>query len=502
MGGKIVYGITAETNGWNAATNQWAASGLQVARTMFDTLTAFDEFGTIHPYFAQSFDHNADFTEWMFTIRPGVKLHNGKTVTAETIVRNQNYLRRSPITQQVYATVDSIRAVGDNTVQFKLKEPWVGFPMLFATQVGIVADAEWLESNDSLHPIGTGAFILQDWKIGDKLTVKKNPNYWQSDLKGNRYPYLDSIEFRVITDDGTRSDALQSGDIDMMTTISAATANSLASKFQEIKDWDGGSVFVQLNTTPTVDGKANPLANIHARTAIAYATDPKAVASIAGKGLILATSPFGASTPWGMPSDQNGYLNYNVAKAKAEVTEYKKETGASSLDFTLMGLPNIDVARTLQQLSGMWSKAGITAHIQTLDQSARITATVTGNYQATFTNNYGFPDPDNDFYFWSSSSNKTPPTISINFSHYSTDKIDADLAAGRQSGYPNVRKQAYNDLAKQLNAGLTHIWLYYTPFTYIAEKRVQGFNTLQGPAHIPFGNFAPKTWWSQIWLSS
>jgi len=126
---------------------------------------------------------------------------------------------------------------------------------------------------------------------------------------------------------------------------------------------------------------------------------------------------------------------------------------------------------------------------------------VTGDYQVTYTNNYGYPDPDNDYYFWSSATIKPPPGISINFAHYGTPKIDADLATGRESGYPTNRKAAYDDLARQLNAGFTHIWLYYTPFTYIAQKKVQGLETSQGPGHIPFGNFVPKTWWNQIWLS-
>jgi peptide/nickel transport system substrate-binding protein len=195
-------------------------------------------------------------------------------------------------------------------------------------------------------------------------------------------------------------------------------------------------------------------------------------------------------------------VNTNLAQAKAEVAQYEKETGASSLEFTLMGLPSIDVTRAMQQLAAQWKKAGIDAGIETLGQTARETAIVTGDYEATYTNNYGYPDPDNEYYFWSSSSIKPPPGISINFSHYGTTQLDNDLTTGRQSGFPNIRKQAYNDLVKQLNAGMTHIWLYYTPFTYIAQKRVEGFDSLQGPAHVPFGNFMPKTWWSQIWMTS
>ena len=65
-----------------------------------------------------------------------------------------------------------------------------------------------------------------------------------------------------------------------------------------------------------------------------------------------------------------------------------------------------------------------------------------------------------------------------------------------------MRKKAYDDVVKQLNAGLTHDWLYYTPFTYAFQKKVHGLDTPQGPAHVPFGNFFPKTWWAQVWVAN
>ena len=76
------------------------------------------------------------------------------------------------------------------------------------------------------------------------------------------------------------------------------------------------------------------------------------------------------------------------------------------------------------------------------------------------------------------------------------------MNTGRQSGYRGDSQGRHTtDLVEHLNAAFTHIWLYYTPFTYVADKNVQGLSTAQGPGTIPFGNFMPKTWWNQIWLS-
>ena len=203
-----------------------------------------------------------------------------------------------------------------------------------------------------------------------------------------------------------------------------------------------------------------------------------------------------------MPSAKNGYVSYNLAKAKSEVAAYDQDSGQTGLTFTLSGLPSVDDARTLQQLQAQWKLAGISVNIETLEQTAYITKIALGGYQAAFFRNYGYPDPDQDFYFWSSTTAKGVGNVSINFTQYSTPQIDKDLTTGRQSGYPKNRKAAYDDLTQQLNAGFVNIWMYSTPYSFIAQKKVQGLDAPGGPSTIAFGNYSPKTWWANVWLQS
>ena len=508
-GGSLEVGIPTETAGWNPALDQWDDTSNLVASTIFEPLATAGADSGAKPWLATSWIANTTFTRWVIHLRSGVQFQDDTPLNAQAVVDNLHaYLASVFYKLTVSPMFKDEKALDDSTVQVDLTQPWAAFPSSFLDSASAYMMAPSMLAAGAAganHPIGTGPFVFSAWDQNSTFSVSRNPHYWGGlDAAGHVMrgtPYLDSIEFKVITDDSTRAQALQSGDLDMLTTIDASTANSLASSYTEVKDWDGGSVFAQPNTAPTVGGKPNPMADIHARLALAYATDAKAVARLAGNGLNLATSPFGPNTPWGMPSDQNGYVSFDLAKAKAEVADYEKDTGNSSLTITLLGLANIDASKAMQALAEQWNEAGIITHIESLDQTARITAIVTGNYQVTYSNNYGYPDPDNDYYFWTSATIKPPPGISINFAHYGTAKIDADLTTGRQNGYPSERRAAYEDLVHQLNAGVTHIWLYYTPFTYIAQRKVQGLDAPQGPGHIPFGNFVPKTWWSQIWLS-
>ena len=206
LGGKLVYALNSETNGWNPATNQWAPPGLIVSRAIFDTLTAYDDQSHVKPFLAESFSSNADFTKWTFKLRPGIKLQNGKPANADVVVRNQTYLSKSPITGPAYkySGVTAITKEDDLTFSVTLSRGSAVYPIALATQLGVVADPDWLESNDSLKPIGTGPFAMDTWQIGNKLTVKKNPDYWRKDANGVAMPYLDSVEFRIVTDNDAR----------------------------------------------------------------------------------------------------------------------------------------------------------------------------------------------------------------------------------------------------------------------------------------------------------
>jgi peptide/nickel transport system substrate-binding protein len=511
-GGSLVVGIRAETNGWNPATAQWADTGSLEGSTVLEPLAMVGADSGAKPWLAKSWIANTTFTRWVINLQTGVTFQDGTPFDANAVVQNIEAASKGPLSGLAIGPMfKDEKALNSTTVQVDLTQPWAAFPSSFLDggSAYMMAPSQIAAgTNGSLHPVGTGPFSFDNWQQGVSFKVKRNPSYWGGlDINGHRrtgmgLPYLDSIEFKVITDDGTRTAALQSGDINMEYTTSASDANRLASSYEVIRDWDTESAFIMPNTAPTVGGKPNPLSNIHSRMALAYATDRDQIAKLIGAGVQIPTSAWSPSSPWGMPVSQNGYVDYDLTKAKAEVAQYEQQTGTTSLTFTLSGLPSIDDAKTLQQLQAQWKQAGITVNIETLEQTAYITKIATGGYQAAFFRNYGYPDPDQDFYFWSSTTAKGVGNISINFTQYTTPQIDSDLNTGRGNGYPSKRKAAYNDLTKQLNAGFDNIWMYNTPYSFIAQKKVRGFDAPDGPENIAFGNYLPKTWWSEIWLQS
>ncbi len=465
-GGRLVYGLVAETNGWNPSTNQWAASGLEVTHAIFDTLTAFDENSEIHPYLAESYSHNDTFTEWKIKLRPGIKLHNGKTVTADTIVRNQTYLKKSPVTGGAYIKVDGYTAEDTNTVVVKLNEPWVTYPMSLATQLGVVADADWLESNDGLHPIGTGPFVFGEWTIGNKLTVKKNPNYWRKDKDGAAYPYLDSVEFRVIPDSDSRGNALRAGDIDMMESFSGTQVQAFQTddKFQILSNPKGETAehFVQLNTM------SPPLDDPNARLALAYATNKDDVNEVMNGGFNeLANGPFAPSSPWYKATD---YPQFDQAKAKELVDKVKKDHG--SFAFKLSGGPDPVTQKEQQLLQQQWKAVGIDVELETLEQATLIINVVSGNYQATAWEQFDSPNPTLDGVWWEPELAVKPPTFSLNFARNKDDQIGTALATARGSADPATVKTAIGVVQDRLAADVPYVWMYHSHVSIIGTTRI------------------------------
>ena len=160
--------------------------------------------------------------------------------------------------------------------------------------------------------------------------------------------------------------------------------------------------------------------------------------------------PSGPTPRGACPSDQNGYVGYDLAKAKAEVAEYEQETGDVVAHRHAHGAAQHRRGHRpagAQPPSGR--KAGITTHIQTLDQSARITAVVTGNYEVDLHQQLRLPRSGQRVLLLvvhrrssrRRRSASTSPTTA-------PPQIDKDLTTGRQSGYPNIRKQAYDDLVQ------------------------------------------------------
>jgi peptide/nickel transport system substrate-binding protein len=495
-GGTLAVGVLADTTGWNPTADQWGVSPAFAGSAMMESLTTLDAAGVPQPWLATAWESNDDDTSWTITLRDGVTFHDGTAFDADAVVANFEDVLASPLTGiALGGAIDKARKVDAKTVTIDLTLPWAAFPSSF-----LAGPNAWMRApsmlaagpDGSTNPVGTGPFKFESTETGTSLKLVKYADYWR---EGE--PHLDSIEFLPISDDISRANALKSGDIDMMLTTSAADATDVGDDYQVIKDWDTETTLLVVNTRETAGGAPNPLANVHARRAIAHATDPEVVASLVGDDLEIPSSPFSAESAWNDPAIAEAYPAYDVAKAKEEVELYKKDTGEAALDVVLLGSSDTGTVAQLQALQAQWTEAGIESDIEAIEYSAMAIRGVQGNFQLIFGPIYSAPDPDQNYHFLSKSTVAEDGAIGINFSAFATEATQDALDRGRESDNVDERKKAYTDLFTEINEAAANIWLYFTPYSIVASQRVHG---LQMAGELPFGNFQPKTWWGQVWV--
>ena len=469
-GGDVVYGVEAETaGGFCLPEAQLAVSGIQVARSMYETLTAPNENGEYVPLLAESVTPNATYDEWTIVLREGIKFHDGSDLTADVVKNNFDasrglYPTRHPMLGPLVMTNwDEITVTGPLSLTVTTKTPWPAFPAhLYGNgRTGIMAQAQLDdEEHCTDRMIGTGPFMLDEWATNDHLTVVRNPDYWREGL-----PYLDSIEFRPILESTQRVNALQSGEVQVthvMNSLQVADLQALAAQgdialYQT--DEFADTVFTMLNVSQP------PFDNILARRALVSAIDTETLNEVREKSIPqLATGPF-APGSMGYLED-TGLARYDLEEAKELVARYEEETG-QDLSLTILSTPEPANIETGQMVKEMAAEAGIDITLQQIEEAQLINQVLGGDYNAVFWRAHSGGDPDLQYYWWKSGS-------PVNFGKFADPEIDRLLDEGRREPDQDARRQIYEDLNRRFADQLYNLWSFWSMWTIGTTPEVHG----------------------------
>lgn len=466
-GGQVTMSTGSEIDGFDPASSDWDATGLQYAQTVYDQLAALRPDGSVEGYLAESITPNADHDVWTIQMRPDVYFHNGKVCDAAAVKENLDAFVSSLLTGAAFNNVESTRVNSALTLEVTTKTPWVAFPFYLTTQVGTIAEPSTLGGSAVDHPIGTGPFTFVDWVPNSHFVTKRNPRYWRPGL-----PYLDTMQYTPIVDPQSQENALRTGSVDMIQSDYTQTLVDLwnlagytviddrYSKFEPTMDC------VMLNT------EVAPLNDIRVRQALAYAANPKQVVDIIWNGIPpVATGPFVQGSPYYAPT---GYPNYDPKKAEQLVKEYEHDTG-KRISFNFDTIPSTQYVRINELVQQMWQKVGIQTTIQQIDQATLIQNALTGKFQATAWQQFDSPDPDGNYVWWSSKSVAPVGSLSLNMARNSDPILQSALQTGRESNDVQTRIEAYETVARRLAVDLPYLWSNPAIWLVAAANHVQNF---------------------------
>ncbi|KAM9865681.1 HTH-type transcriptional regulator SgrR [Leucobacter aridicollis] len=179
---------------------------------VFDGLTRIAADGSIEPGLAESWTSNDSQDEWEFTIREGVKFHDGSDLTVDDIVYTyEKILASETSTNRVaIAMIDTVTAPDERTVKFTLKNPFSAWLSQVGT-IGVVSEADYEAKGAEKFPdapIGTGPFEFVAWNHGVDYQVKRFAEYWGDPAQ------LDEVTFSFVGAADARTTGVESGTLD------------------------------------------------------------------------------------------------------------------------------------------------------------------------------------------------------------------------------------------------------------------------------------------------
>jgi len=496
-GGTLNYGTDSEVQGFDPTSAEYDETGYTYGRCVFDPLVAGTASGGWVPYLAQSVVPSNDYATWVITLRPNLRFHDGTPCDGAALLLNIHKQSTSLLTGAAFAQfVSDFHQTGPLSVQINMHNPWVAFPYTLSSQVGYIAAPSMLNNpNGTDHPVGTGPFVYQDWIPNDHFTATRNPNYWR---KG--YPFLDTITFKPIADAGARTDALQSGTIDMMVTDTP----------QSILQFRGNRQWAYVDNTGPVPGGAPGVNMIQLNVSQPPMNDPDVRLALAkgySQTLAMRILSLGVDSPVNSPFvpgsayySNTSYPTYDPAGARKLVAAYQKRTG-NPLSFTLTGVPDAGVQRDITWLQQQWQSVGIGVKLDTNQQNELIDNAVAGKYQACTWRQFGAVNPDLNYVFWAANTVNTNG-LSLNIARNSDPRIQKALDIGRETTNPVTAARAYRSIGEYLAQDLPYLWLGRAVWAMVATPSVKNFNNPAGPAGQPLiGIDGGATWPTQFWVS-
>ena len=324
-GGRLRMGLVDATAGDNLDPAK-TISRVEIVTTqqLRNPLVELDHESKPTNSLAESWEASPDAKTWRFVLRKDVEFHNGKTLDAEDVLYSVNYHRSEDSTSAAKALLEQVtevRADGKNAVVFELVGGNADFPYIISDYHIQIVPAG-VSGQEFEKGVGTGAYMLVEHDPGNRILCKRNPNYWTDD-RG----HFDEVETLGINDTAARTNALRTGEIDVMNEPDVKTVHLLA---KEAALAISEVIGTQHYTLP-MDTTIAPFDNNDVRTALKYAINREEIVDkvLRGHGLIGNDQPIGPANRYHDPDLEQ--REYDPDRAK----HHLKKAGLDTLSVKL-----------------------------------------------------------------------------------------------------------------------------------------------------------------------
>jgi peptide/nickel transport system substrate-binding protein len=437
----------------------------QITEKLLDFTTDGDDF---QPVLATHWEQ-VNPTTLRLTLREGVTFTNGEPFTAESAVASLKVMLASPAYGGLTDMIADAAVVDPTTIDVTTKYPTgltlnalaygsYQYPPAYFAKVGV--------DGFSTAPIGTGPYMLKEWRRGEVVVLTSNEAYWGG------APAIETVEFRIIPDSAAQIAAVRSGDVDMVIGVPVGSYETVE-----------GSDQIDLVTRPSnrVFGlmlsirSDSPLKDPAVRRALWSGIDVDALIAnqLGGKGTalegqLLAPNYFGFN-------DSLKRTAYDPAKAKQLLADAGYPNGFK-VKFNYSSGRYAQDREIGQALADQLAKIGVTTEQNVLEGGAFLTALNATELNDMYLAGY-LPPPDAHFIYRNFKTGATP-------SYYSDPKLDAMIDAEANTSDQAARQQTFDDIGVFIQDEAPTVPLFQGVDAYAVSKKVQGF-TPQASQFIP-----------------
>lgn len=384
----------AKTFKWSSASDiptldihsQNNGLGNGVHQAIYESLVVYDsKTFKIEPQLATEWKQISP-TQTRFTLRQGVKFSDGTPLTAEDVKFSIERAMSKTSNYHVFAQgIEKVEAPNPGTVDIFTKTP---NPVLLnqLTDLRVMSKA-WAEKHNSVAPkdiktpeeshahrnaMGSGPFMVKEWRPDQKLVLVENPNWWGKQTPGAKPGNVTEIVYTPVKAEATRMAALLSGAVDFVLDPSTQDLERVRRnpELKVIEGPENRTIFFGMDQFrdelpgSSVKGK-NPLKDKRVRQALYQAIDINAIHKVTMRGLSQNTGTLIAPSIHGWTKKADQRYPYDLAAAKKLLADAGYPNGFE-VDFACPNNRYINDERLCQSVTAMWAKIGVKAKLRTL----------------------------------------------------------------------------------------------------------------------------------------
>jgi peptide/nickel transport system substrate-binding protein len=344
----LQVGLVLEPTNLDIRHTSGAAIEQILIDNIYEGLVTRTQENEIEGRLASDYTVSDDGLTYTFTLNDGITFHDGSALTSADVVASYETVRTDETVQgnAEFASVASITAPDEKTVEIELSEPNQNFLFALTGPAGLVFktdDTTDLKTAEN----GTGPFTLTRWNKGSTITFARNDDYW-----GEKAGVAE-VEFQYIPDFTAGVNAALAGDVQVLTAVDPNLASQLEGDFTLTKGRTTDKATLAFNNQKA------PLDDVRVREALRLSIDHDALIEAVGAGTTLY-GPIPELDPG--YEDLSDVISYDPEKAK----ELLAEAGQEDLELTLT-IPSFYGTTVPKVLISDFNKVGVTLKVNSVE---------------------------------------------------------------------------------------------------------------------------------------